>query len=87
MRRVDRRPAGSWMRDAWLTDEATLMTAAQHEQITGQPCPLLAALEAGAEVTAHMWQLPNVIADRLRAEGCPPSTLFRLTADDELEVV
>ncbi|MFW0789642.1 hypothetical protein [Gordonia sp. CPCC 205333] len=85
MRRTDRRPAGVWIRDAWLNDEALQLTANLHERLTGQQHPMVAALASGKQVTAHMWELPDVVADRLRSDGCLPHQRFRLTTDDELE--
>lgn len=86
VRRVDRRPAGAWIRDAWLEDEVLAMTARQFSELTGERCPILAALESGGEVVGRVYELPAVIGDRLRAEGFPVLTRFRLTADDGLEL-
>ncbi|MGC5246423.1 hypothetical protein ACPXB3_05810 [Gordonia sp. DT219] len=87
MRRTDRRPAGSWMRAAWLTDEALRITARLHEQITGETHPTLVALDAGREVEARVWELPNQVGDRLRADGVPAHAMVRLTQDDRLETI
>lgn len=86
MRRADRRPAGSWIRDAWLADEALALTADLHEVLTGATYPMVAALEAGSEVVGRLYELPEVLGDRLRSEGWPAHSRWRLTADDGLEL-
>ena len=86
MRRADRRPAGAWIRDAWLADEALGLIAGLHASLTGTRHPMLTALEAGSEVVGRLYELPEVLGDRLRSEGWPAHSRWRLTADDGLEL-
>ena len=87
VRRSDRRPAGSWIREAWLADEVLQLVAAEYEALTGERHPTVVALESGREAAAFVYELPDVLGDRLREQGCPPHVRWRLTADDGLELV
>ncbi len=74
------------MRAAWLDDEVLQIVAAQFEDITGRRHPTVVALESGGEAVGRVYELPDVIGDRLRAEGCPVHVRWRLTTDDQLEL-
>ncbi|WP_338855431.1 hypothetical protein WDY80_14690 [Gordonia hongkongensis] len=72
------------MREAWLADEALQLTARMYEELTGKREPTVVALVSGGEVVGRVYELPDVLRDRLVAEGCPVHVRWRLTTDDRL---
>lgn len=79
-----RKGAGRWIRKALLLDLEEVDS--MHRRFAGTPYPLVVALRAGRAVTVRWWELPDRVKDEIAPVG-GPRELWRLTADNQLELV